>query len=116
MKNAVEFAGAWVAAWNRRDVEAVLDHFHDDAVFSSPVAQLIGFSESGVVRGKEELRRYWTVALAGNPDLHFDITGVFEGIDMIAIAFRTQAGVDRLEILSFAGGLVAEGRGTFAVT
>jgi len=32
------FAKDWSAAWNRRDVEAVLRHFHDDVVFTSPVA------------------------------------------------------------------------------
>lgn len=32
------FADAWVRAWNAHDVEAVLAHFHDDVVFSSPVA------------------------------------------------------------------------------
>ena len=114
--NAVEFGDEWAAAWNRREVEAVLAHFHDDAVFTSPVAQQIGFSEDGVVRGKDALRRYWTAALARNPDLHFDVTGVFEGIDTVVIAFKSQKGVDRLEILVFKDGLVIEGRGTFAAT
>ena len=40
--DAVAFSRAWVDAWNRRDIEAVLAHFHDDAVFSSPIAQRIG--------------------------------------------------------------------------
>ena len=34
--SAAEFAARWAAAWNRRDVEAVLAHFHDDVVFTSP--------------------------------------------------------------------------------
>ena len=29
----LDFATAWVAAWNRHDVDAVLAHFHDDVVF-----------------------------------------------------------------------------------
>jgi hypothetical protein len=29
-----EFATAWAAAWNAHDVEAVLSHFADDAVFT----------------------------------------------------------------------------------
>jgi ketosteroid isomerase-like protein len=32
------FAEDWLAAWNRHDVDAVLAHFHDDVVFTSPVA------------------------------------------------------------------------------
>src|SRR5205085_11775812 len=35
------FARAWVDAWNRRDVEAVLAHFADDAVFISPKAERV---------------------------------------------------------------------------
>jgi hypothetical protein len=29
---------ALVAAWNRRDIEAVLEHFADDVTFTSPLA------------------------------------------------------------------------------
>jgi len=32
------FAETWIAAWNRRDVDAVLAHFADDAEFVSPAA------------------------------------------------------------------------------
>ena len=113
-KEAVAFGQAWAEAWNRRDVEAVLAHFHDDAVFTSPVARQVGFCQDGVVRGKEALRRYWKAALAQNPDLHFTVVSVFQGVDTIAIAFKTQKGLDRVEILTFKHGLVVEGHGTFA--
>jgi hypothetical protein len=29
------YANEWVRAWNAHDVEAVLDHFHDDVVFTN---------------------------------------------------------------------------------
>jgi ketosteroid isomerase-like protein len=35
---AVEYARQWTEAWNRLDVEGVLEHFDDDVVFSSPKA------------------------------------------------------------------------------
>jgi hypothetical protein len=111
--DAVEFAGIWEAAWNRRDVEAVLAHFAEDAVFTSPVAQQVGFARDGVVRGKDALRQYWLSALEKNLDLRFRVTAVYRGVDTIAIAFQNQHGVDRLEILRFAGGLVVEGHGAF---
>jgi ketosteroid isomerase-like protein len=113
--NASEFSRAWAAAWNRRDVEAVLAHFHDDAVFASPVAQRLGFGEDGVVKGKEALRRYWNGALLGNPDLHFRVHAVYEGVDTLVIAYRTQSDADRVEVLLFQDGLVVQGRGTFGV-
>ena len=48
-----------------RDVEAVLAHFHDDVVFSSPIAARLLPDSLGVVRGKEALRHYWTAAFDG---------------------------------------------------
>ncbi len=108
------FARQWAEAWNRRDVEAVLAHFHEDALFTSPVAQQVGY-RTGVIEGKAELRRYWVTALAKNPDLRFEVTRVFVGLDVLVIEFLNQSGALRSEILVFRDGLVSEGRGTFAV-
>ncbi len=58
------FAEQWVQAWNAHDVEAVLAHFADDVVFTSPVAARVLPETGGVVRGKDALRDYWTTALA----------------------------------------------------
>ncbi len=113
--DAWTFARAWEVGWNSRDVEAVLTHFHDDAVFTSPVAQQVGFAADGVVKGKDALRRYWHAALQQNPNLRFEVTAVYQGTDTIVIAFRNQNGVDRAEVLTFKDGLVIEGHGSFAV-
>jgi ketosteroid isomerase-like protein len=56
------FAESWISAWNRRDVDAVLAHFSEDAQFVSPVARtLIG---RPILRNKKELEDYWRTALA----------------------------------------------------
>jgi len=60
--DAERFAAAWAGAWNRRDAEAVLAHFSDDIVFTSPTA--LAVTGSAVVRGKDALRAYWSMALA----------------------------------------------------
>jgi SnoaL-like domain len=109
------FARRWVRAWNDRDVEAVLSHFAEDAVFSSPLADRVVPGSGGVICGKEALRRYWTEALRHNPGLHFELLGVYFGVDLLVIRFRNQEGIDRCEILTFSGGLVRTGHGTFAV-
>ena len=114
--NAIEFSREWEAAWNRRDVEAILKHFHEDAVFASPVAKQIGFSEDGIVNGKDALRRYWTAALAQNPDLRFQVTKVYQGTNTLVIVFKNQNGMDRAEVLTFSRGVVIEGHGTFSAS
>lgn len=105
------FVTDWIDAWNRRDVDAVLRHFHDDAVFSSPLAnRLLG---NGVVEGKAALRAYWQRALRSNPDLHFKLEGYSIGVDLLVIQFRDQNGLARAEVLIFDKGLVGKGYGTF---
>jgi ketosteroid isomerase-like protein len=111
--NGLQFSREWAAAWNARDVEAVLAHFHDDVAFVSPLAQKIGFASDGTVRGKDALRRYWQAALARNPALRFTLKDVFAGVDTIAILFINQDGVDRIEALRFRDNLVIEGLGAF---
>jgi hypothetical protein len=104
-----------LAAWNRHDVDAVLAHFHDDVVFTSPVAARVVPDSSGVVRGKAALREYWTAALKTMPDLHFEVVGVFGGESVLVINYRNQRGALVNEVLEFDGGLVCRGHGTYRV-
>jgi len=66
---ATGFARRWTAAWSTKDVEAVLEHFAEDARFTSPKAALtVG---SATVEGKDALRAYWTAAVARIETMHF---------------------------------------------
>ena len=110
------FAREWVDAWNAHDVEAVLAHFADDVVFSSPVALRVLPASGGVVRGKAALREYWTTALAGIPDLKFAVENVFQGIDTVVITYRNQNGGLVNEVLRFGDdNRVVEGHGTYLI-
>jgi len=65
------FADAWATAWNRRDVESVLAHFHEDIVFTSPTALVV--TGHAVISGKTALREYWNKALAQSSSLRFSV-------------------------------------------
>jgi hypothetical protein len=96
------------------NIEAVLDHFHDDVVFTSPVAARVIPQSGGVVRGKPALREYWTAALAKLPELRFDLIGVYRGESTLVINYRNHRGELVNEVLTFdADGLVREGHGTY---
>ena len=83
------FAAQWAEAWNRRDVEAVLKHFHDDVVFTSPTA--LAVVGSPVVRGKSALRAYWNSALAPVSALHFTLDRiVWDGAERELAIIYTQ--------------------------
>ena len=107
------FSAAWAAAWNAHDLDALLDHFADHVVFTSPVAAQIVPESGGVLRGKDALRAYWTEGLRRIPDLHFTVERVFAGVSALVISYRNQRGNVVDEVLVFADGLVVEGHGTY---
>ena len=109
---AQEFADEWVRNWNAHDIDALLRHFADDVVFTSPVAvRLLG--GDGVIRGKEALRNYWSEGVRLIPDLQFEVLAVYAGISTLVIHYRNQAGGLVCEVLTFDGPLVRQGHGTY---
>jgi ketosteroid isomerase-like protein len=100
----VAFASDWAAAWNRRDLEAVLAHFSDAVVFSTPRAlEVVG---QPTVRGKAALRAYWSLALDRIAELHFVVVRTVwdPGRGELGIVYDRQVNghSDRaMELLSF---------------
>jgi ketosteroid isomerase-like protein len=109
---AQAFAEQWVKDWNARDIDALLGHFTEDVVFTSPVAVRI-LGGDGVIRGKEALREYWSEGVRLIPDLRFEVLAVYVGINTLVINYRNQAGGVVCEVLTFEGSLVREGHGTY---
>ena len=67
------FARAWIENWNRRDVDAVLAHFSENAHFESPLAaSIVG---NAVISSKVALERYWRAAIARISSLKFTLEG-----------------------------------------
>jgi len=95
--DAERFATEWYEAWNSHDLERILAHWADDAVFSSPVAhQLTG---TGTVEGKEALRAYWAKGLEAHPDLKFTPRALLVGQDSIALSYVNHKGQEVAEVL-----------------
>ena len=59
----------------RTDLDRILALYADDAEMTSDGIVRLGFAVQGSVRGKQNLRAYWSKALAMLPDLHFTPTG-----------------------------------------
>ena len=81
---ALVFAEQWAQHWNTRDIEAVLAHFAERAVFTSPVALKV--TGKTTIHGKEAIRAYWVRALANLPSLHFTIDRVLWDADHSELA------------------------------
>lgn len=107
------FAIEWLDAWNSQDLERILSHFTDDVVFTSPAAAKIVKGSEGVIRGKTALREYWRAGLDLNPELNFEIAGVYVGVNTLVINYRNHRGGLVCEVLKFEGLLISEGHGTY---
>jgi ketosteroid isomerase-like protein len=112
---AIDFAERWKHDWNAHDLDALLAHFTDDVVFTSPIAAQVLPDCDGTLRGKAALRQYWAEGLRRIPDLHFELVDVYVGVDTVVINYRNHVGNAVNEVLIFDGGLVREGHATYLV-
>src|SRR4051812_13723641 len=114
------FANEWATNWNRRDVDAVLGHFADAVVFSSPIA--VKLTGGPTVTGKDALRASWELALAGIQSLRFVVDRAIwdSATSELAIVYdrEVNGGHDRaVEVLTFsAEELVVRGEVFYGVT
>jgi hypothetical protein len=98
-------------------VEAVLSHFSESVVFTSPRAKAtVGTSK---VEGKSSLREYWTKAIDRIQTIHFTLDYVISDGDRIGIVYIAEIDGRRMrcvEFMVFGGdGLVREGEAMLGV-
>jgi predicted ester cyclase len=91
-EQALEFAHAWVNAWNSHNLEEVLSHYTDDFEMSSPFIKQMGIAASGTLKGKDAVADYWRKAMVKYPDLHFELKEVLSCIHTIIIYYNSVAG------------------------
>lgn len=89
---ATTFAQHWAESWNRRDVEGVLAHFHDQVTFTSPTA--LAVVGSATVRGKQALREYWNAAMGRITSLVFVVDRVLWDADSRELAIVYTADIN----------------------
>lgn len=110
-KSARHFTEHCLTAWNAHDLDAILDHFSNDVVLTSPEAAQLVAGFDGVIRGKAELRAYWAEGMRRIPDFHFDVAEIYVGVDTIVINYRNRRGSLANEVRRFERSLVVEGPG-----
>ena len=96
----------WIAAWNSHDLERVLALYAEDTEMTSDRIPALGFDASGTVRGKPDLRAYWSKALQMIPNLHFELIDTYVGPDSVVVFYQNERGKKICEYLR----LDAEGK------
>jgi ketosteroid isomerase-like protein len=97
-EQAQQFTDAWIRSWNNHDLNAILSHYAEDVVFYSPFIQQLGFNESGMVSGREELGRYFSIGLERFPELQFKLHGFFTGNNTVVIHYTSVNGRGAAEV------------------
>ena len=99
--NAQEFAKNWINDWNSHDLEQVLTHYADDLEITTPMIKLAGGIESGSLQGKAAVAAYWRKALDRLPNLHFELLDVMEGVNSVALYYKSVMNKRATEVMFF---------------
>jgi hypothetical protein len=88
---ARKIAADWCDAWNRRDLDAIMEHYADDVEFSSPtVVSRWGIAE-GWLRGSGKVRENFAIGVKA-PGLHFELVDVLLGVNSMCVVYRRESG------------------------
>jgi ketosteroid isomerase-like protein len=81
----------WLNAWNQKDIERLLKHYHDNVQFSSPTVTSRWNIESGKLEGKEALRKHFLKGFEEANHVEFKFLNVFYGVSGIVLVYRRGA-------------------------
>ena len=100
----------WIAAWNSHELERVLALYAEDTEMTSDRIPTLGFDASGTVRGKSDLRAYWSKALSMIPNLHFELIDTYVSPDSVVVFYQNERGAKICEYLRLdAAGKIKQG-------
>ncbi|MBL0339958.1 MAG: nuclear transport factor 2 family protein [Bacteroidetes bacterium] len=69
--NTETIAKEWLAAFNNKDLEALLKLYNEQAVHFSPKLKIRHPETNGFIKGKAELRNWWQDAFNRLPQLEY---------------------------------------------
>ncbi|HTJ42856.1 MAG TPA: nuclear transport factor 2 family protein [Kofleriaceae bacterium] len=67
-----EIGRAWLAAFNARDLDALVGLYADDCTHTSPKLRVQRPDSGGAIRGKPALHAWWADAFARLPGLRYE--------------------------------------------
>lgn len=91
----------WVAAWNARDLEAIMGHYAPEVCFTAPTVISRWGKPDGVLVGKEALHRHFARGLELAPDVHFELIDVLMGVDGMTVLYRRETGALVTDVVVF---------------
>lgn len=89
------------SAWNSHNLDEILSHYTDDIEITTPMIKMALGSGDGTLKGKEAVGAYWRKALDKIPDLHFELYEVTQGINSIALYYKSVMNKNAIEVMFF---------------
>jgi hypothetical protein len=102
-EKALRIAGDWIDSWNRHDPDSIMSHYSEDVELTSPIAVKLLSDESGTVRGRDALRRYFEKGLTVYPGVMFEMIEVFAGVNSIVLYYKRRNGPLGAELMVLNG-------------
>ena len=98
-ETAWKFAHEWLEAWNKHDIDLIMQHYADNIEFCSPVVQNVLGDPKGIVKGIDSLRDYFTLQLKKFSTLHFQLLDVFTSPQSIVLYYKINRGLLAAEVM-----------------
>ena len=98
---ASAFAHHWIESWNKHDLDEILSHYSDEFEMTTPFIVSIMNEPTGTIRGKNNVRTYWAVALSKYPDLEFILIDVLCSVNSVTIYYCSILNKKAIEFFQF---------------
>lgn len=102
-QQASSLAQAWIDAWNRHDLDAIVHHYATDVEFTSPFVPALSGEPSSTIHGRDPLRAYFRKGLDAYPNLHFELIRTLTGVDSLLLYYRSVNGLLAAEMMTVNG-------------
>ena len=101
-------AREWIDAWNRHDLNAIMAHYAEDIVFTSPFVPILANEPTATLQGATAVRAYFAKGLVAYPELRFEFLDVLAGVRSVTLYYRSVNDKLAAEMMSLnAEGLIA---------
>jgi hypothetical protein len=90
--SAQAFADRWYAAWNARDLDAIMACYEPTIEHSSPFIKRYNNTDDQSLVGIDAVRDYFRRALERNPTLQFHPMHVTVGLGSVILVYRRMTG------------------------
>jgi ketosteroid isomerase-like protein len=86
-----QLARAWLEAFNRYDVDALVALYAEEATHTSPKIRALHPDTGGKLRGREAMARWWRESNARLPGLRYELTALTANDERVFIEYLRHA-------------------------